>query len=287
MEYLFEKWFALCAYLSVFITAAIVLILIFESWPFFKAVKLSEFFFERQWTPMFSDAKFGIQPLLMGTLMTTLIACVIAVPIGILIAATLSEYVSQKTRQWVKPIIELLAGIPSVIFGYFALLVVTPFLQFFYPDLPGFSLLSAGLTMSFMILPLIVSLSEDAIQAVPGHLREASKALGATTFETIWKVILPSASSGIISACILGVSRAIGETMVVAIAAGQQPNWTLDPTEPAATMTAFMVQVALGDLPHGSIGYQTVFVVGLTLLVITLFFNFLALRFRSRMQRFS
>lgn len=287
VEFLFEKWFALCAYLSVAVTAGIVLILIWESWPFFQAVSLSEFFFEKQWTPMFSDAKFGIQPLLMGTFMTTLIACVIAVPIGILIAATLSEFVSPKTRQWIKPIIELLAGIPSVIFGYFALLVVTPFLQFFYPELPGFSLLSAGLTMSFMILPLIVSLSEDAIQAVPQHLREASRALGATTWETVWKVILPSASSGIISACILGVSRAIGETMVVAIAAGQQPNWTLNPTEPAATMTAFMVQVALGDLPHGSIGYQTVFVVGLTLLVITLCFNFLALRFRSRMKRFS
>lgn len=287
VEFLFEKWFALCAYLSVFVTLGIVLILVWESWPFFREVALSEFLTEKQWTPMFSDPKFGIQPLLMGTFMTTVIACVIAVPLGILIAATLSEYVSPRTRQWVKPVIELLAGIPSVIFGYFALLVVTPFLQFFYPGLPGFSLLSAGLTMSFMILPLIVSLSEDAIQAVPHHLREASRALGATTWETVWKVILPSASSGIISACILGVSRAIGETMVVAIAAGQQPNWTLDPTEPAATMTAFMVQVALGDLPHGSIGYQTVFVVGLTLLIITLCFNFLALRFRLRMKRFS
>lgn len=284
LEKIFELWFAICAYLSVFITAGIFLILVVESLPFFKEVSLSEFFFSREWTPLFSDAKFGIQPLLLGTLMTTAIACVIAIPLGILVACGLSEFLNYRWRTILKPIIEVLAGIPSVVFGYFALLVVTPLLQKINPDIPGFSLLAAGLTMSFMILPLIVSLTEEALQAVPSTLREASRALGATQWETIWKVVLPYASSGVISACILGISRAIGETMVVALAAGQQPNWTLDPTEPAATMTAYMVQVALGDLPHGSLGYQTVFVVGLVLLLITLTFNYWAMRLRNRMK---
>ncbi len=284
VERLFEFWFALCAFLSVVITAGIIVILITESWPFFQQVSLKEFFFAREWTPLFSDARFGIQPLLIGTLLSTLIACGLAVPMGIIIACGLSEFMPAHIRQYLKPIIEILAGIPSVIFGYFALLVVTPALQLIIPSLPGFSILSAGVTMSFMILPLIVSLSEDALQSVPRTLREASYALGATPLETVWKVVLPSASSGVIAACILGLSRAIGETMVVAIAAGQQPNWTLNPAEPAATMTAFMVQVALGDLPHGSLGYQTVFVVGLTLLLMTLAFNYLALKIRNRLR---
>ncbi len=284
VERLFEFWFALCAFLSVFITAGIIIILVTESWPFFQQVSLKEFLTSRDWSPLFSNPSFGIQPLLLGTLLSTLIACGIAVPMGILIACGLSEFMSANIRQYLKPIIEILAGIPSVIFGYFALLVVTPAIQSVFPSLPGFSLLAAGVTMSFMILPLIVSLSEDALQSVPQTVREASYALGATPLETVWKVVLPSASSGVIAACILGVSRAIGETMVVALAAGQQPNWTLNPAEPAATMTAFMVQVALGDLPHGSLGYQTVFVVGLTLLLMTLVFNYLALKVRNKMR---
>lgn len=284
VERLFEFWFALCAFLSVFITAGIIIILVTESWPFFQQVSLKEFLTSRDWSPLFSNPSFGIQPLLLGTLLSTLIACGIAVPMGILIACGLSEFMSANIRQYLKPIIEILAGIPSVIFGYFALLVVTPAIQSIFPSLPGFSLLAAGVTMSFMILPLIVSLSEDALQSVPQTVREASYALGATPLETVWRVVLPSASSGVIAACILGVSRAIGETMVVALAAGQQPNWTLNPAEPAATMTAFMVQVALGDLPHGSLGYQTVFVVGLTLLLMTLVFNYLALKVRNKMR---
>ncbi len=284
VERLFEFWFALCAFLSVFITAGIIIILLAESWPFFQQVSLKEFLTSRDWSPLFSNPSFGIQPLLLGTLLSTLIACGIAVPMGILIACGLSEFMSANIRQYLKPIIEILAGIPSVIFGYFALLVVTPAIQSIFPSLPGFSLLAAGVTMSFMILPLIVSLSEDALQSVPQTVREASYALGATPLETVWRVVLPSASSGVIAACILGVSRAIGETMVVALAAGQQPNWTLNPAEPAATMTAFMVQVALGDLPHGSLGYQTVFVVGLTLLLMTLVFNYLALKVRNKMR---
>lgn len=284
VERIFEFWFALCAFLSVFITAGIILILVTESWPFFQQVSLSEFLTDHEWSPLFLDPHFGIQPLLMGTLLSTLIACGLAVPMGVLIACGLSEFIPAAIRQYLKPIIEILAGIPSVIFGYFALLVVTPALQQFLPNLPGFSLLSAGITMSFMILPLIVSLSEDALQSVPRTVREASYALGATPLETVWKVVLPSASSGVMAACILGVSRAIGETMVVALAAGQQPNWTFNPTESAATMTAFMVQVAMGDLPHGSLGYQTVFVVGLTLLLMTLVFNYLALKVRNKMR---
>lgn len=286
-ERLFEFWFALCAFLSVFITVGIILILITESWPFFQVVSLKEFLTGRDWTPLFSEPQFGIQPLLLGTLLSTLIACGIAVPMGILIACGLSEFMPAHIRQYLKPIIEILAGIPSVIFGYFALLVVTPALQSIFPSLPGFSLLAAGVTMSFMILPLIVSLSEDALQSVPRTLREASYALGSTPLETVWRVVLPSASSGVVAACILGVSRAIGETMVVALAAGQQPNWTINPAEPAATMTAYMVQVALGDLPHGSLGYQTVFVVGLTLLLMTLFFNYLALKVRNKIRPLS
>jgi phosphate transport system permease protein len=284
VERLFEFWFALCAFLSVFITGGIIIILITESWPFFQTVSLKEFLTSRDWSPLFSDPHFGIQPLLMGTVLSTLIACGIAIPMGILIACGLSEFIPTHIRQFLKPIIEILAGIPSVIFGYFALLVVAPTLQIFFPNLPGFSLLSAGVTMSFMILPLIVSLSEDALQSVPRTLREASYSLGATPLETVWKVVLPSASSGVVAACILGVSRAIGETMVVAIAAGQQPNWTLNPAEPAATMTAFMVQVSMGDLPHDSLGYQTVFVVGLTLLLMTLAFNYLALKIRNKLR---
>lgn len=284
LEIVFELWFALCAFVSVFVTAGIIIILVKESWPFFEQVSLKEFLTDREWSPLFSDPHFGIQPLLLGTLLSTLIACGLAVPMGLLIACGLSEFMSTQLRQYLKPIIEILAGIPSVVFGYFAILVVTPALQKLFPELPGFSILSAGITMSFMILPLIVSLSEDALQAVPRTLREASYALGSTPLETVWKVVLPSASSGVIAACILGISRAIGETMVVALAAGQQPQWTLNPTEPAATMTAYMVQVALGDLPHGSLGYQTVFVVGLSLLLITLCFNFLALRFRQKVR---
>ncbi|MFN8790053.1 MAG: phosphate ABC transporter permease subunit PstC [Bdellovibrionales bacterium] len=284
IERLFEIWFAGCAYLSVFVTFGIFGILIWESVPFFQQVSLAEFLGGREWTPLFSEPRFGVQPLVLGTLMTTLIACGLAIPMGILVACGLSEFLGSRARTFLKPILEVLAGIPSVIFGYFALLVVTPLFQKWDPEYPGFSLLAAGVTMSFMILPLIVSLTEESLQAVPSSLREASRALGATQWETIWKVVLPSASSGVISASILGVSRALGETMVVALAAGQQPHWTLNPTEPAATMTAYMVQVALGDLPHGSLGYQTVFVVGLLLFLMTFFFNFWAMKLRQRMK---
>jgi phosphate transport system permease protein len=199
-------------------------------------------------------------------------------------AVYLSEFASPKVRETVKPMLELLSGVPTVVYGFFALLFVTPLLQSFIPGLPGFNILSAGIVMGIMIIPYIASLSEDAMRAVPNALRDGSLALGATRLETAFRVVLPTAISGVAAAFVLGISRAVGETMVVAIAAGQQPNLTFDPREPAATITAYIVQVALGDLPHGSIGYQTIFAAGLTLLLITLIFNVLAFWLRARFR---
>jgi phosphate transport system permease protein len=199
-------------------------------------------------------------------------------------ALYLSEFASPRVRETVKPMLELLTGVPTVVFGFFALLFVTPLLQTFIPGLPGFNILSAGIVIGIMIIPYIASLSEDAMRAVPNALRDGSLALGATRLETALRVVLPTAISGVAAAFVLGISRAVGETMVVAIAAGQQPNLTFDPREPAATITAYIVQVALGDLPHGSIGYQTIFAAGLTLLLITLVFNVLAFWLRARFR---
>ena len=258
---------------SIFVTLGIVYILVTESLPFFKTVSLKEFLFTTEWAPMFAAPKFGILPLLAGTFLSSLIAVCVAIPLGTISASYLSEYVQPRTREILKPILELLAAVPTVVYGYFALLFVTPALQVIFPNLSGFNILSAGLVIGVMIIPYISSLSEDAMRAVPDHLREGSFAMGASKFQTIFRVILPSAFSGISSAYILGISRALGETMVVAIAAGMQPNFTLNPLQPAATITAFIVQVSLGDLPHGSIGYQSIYVAGLTLLIITFIFN--------------
>lgn len=274
----------LAAASSVLITIGIMYILITESLPFFEVVSLKEFFTEKEWTPLFSQAKFGIRPLVAGTFMATFIALCVAVPLGTICAAYLSEYVKPQLREWLKPILELLAAVPSVVYGYFALLFVTPILQKLIPDIGGFSILSAGIVMGIMIIPYISSLSEDAMRSVPVHLREASAALGATKFQTTMKVIIPSAFSGISSAYILGISRALGETMVVSIAAGMQPNLSLNPIEPAATITAFIVQVSLGDLPHGSIGYQSIYVAGLSLLVMTLIFNVVGMVIKNQFQ---
>ncbi|MBL7544853.1 MAG: phosphate ABC transporter permease subunit PstC [Bdellovibrionaceae bacterium] len=281
---LIETVLFLAAASSVLVTIGIVYILVSESLPFFSHVSLVEFLTEREWTPMFSDAKFGIRPLIAGTFMATFIAVCVAIPLGTIVSAYLSEYVRPSMREALKPILELLAAVPSVVYGYFALLFVTPLLQKLMPELGGFSVLSAGIVMGIMIIPYVSSLSEDAMRSVPTHLREASAALGSTKFQTTLRVVIPSAFSGITSAYVLGISRALGETMVVAIAAGMQPNLTLDPTEPAATITAFIVQVSLGDLPHGSIGYQSIYVAGLTLLFITLVFNIVGMWIRSRVQ---
>jgi phosphate transport system permease protein len=244
--------------------SAIVAILVWESIVFFRTVPLLDFLTDTQWTPLFDDAHFGIMALLSGTLTTTIVALLVAIPLGTILAIYLSEFAPFRVREVAKPFLELLGGIPTIVYGYFALLFVTPLLQRIYPDLPGFNMLSAGLVMGIMIIPYVSSLSEDAMRAVPMNMREASYAMGATRMQTALFVVTPAALSGIASSYILGISRAVGETMVVAIAAGMQPNFTFNPLEPAATITAYIVQVALGDLPHGSIGYQTIFAAGLT-----------------------
>ena len=243
---------------------------------------LWDFITDSQWTPLFSDAHFGITVLLSGTLTSSAVALCIAIPLGTIIAIYLSEFAGHKTRETLKPTLELLSGVPTIIYGYFALLFVTPMLQKILPGLPGFNVLSAGLVMGIMIIPYVSSLSEDAMRAVPMSLREGSYAMGATRFQTAIKVVVPAALSGIASAYILGVSRAVGETMILAVAAGMQPNLTFNPMEPAATITSYIVQVALGDLPHGSIGYQTIFAAGLTLMLITLCFNLLGYWMRRK-----
>ena len=263
----------LMAFSSVMVTVGIVWVLLYESISFFKNVSLFSFLTDTQWTPLFEDAHYGILPLVSGTFVTTAVAVSVAIPLGTVVAIYLSEYAPHKLREIVKPALELLSAVPTVVYGYFALLFVTPFLQKIFPNLPGFNMLGAGLVMGVMIIPYVSSLSEDAMRSVPMHIREGSYAMGATRFQTAIKVIFPSALSGITSAYILGFSRAVGETMIVAIAAGLQPNLTWNPMEPASTITAYIVQVSLGDLPHGSIGYQTIFAAGLTLMLITLFFN--------------
>jgi phosphate transport system permease protein len=270
------------AAISVFTTVAIVYVLVKESWNFFQHVPLSDFLFDTQWTPLFDDAHYGIMVLLSGTLTSSAVALVIAIPLGTIIAIYLSEFASFRVREIAKPFLELLGGVPTIVYGYFALTLLTPVLQIFLPDLPGFSLLSAGLVMGIMIIPYVSSLSEDAMRAVPMSLREGSYAMGATRFQTAVKVVMPAATSGIASAYILGISRAVGETMILAVAAGMQPNLTFNPTEPGATITSYIVQVALGDLPHGSIGYQTIFAAGLTLMLMTLVFNLIGAWLRKK-----
>jgi len=272
-ERVIESILFLAALVSVFTTVGIVYILLNESVVFFQHVSLGAFLTDRQWTPLFDDAHFGIMVLLSGTLTSSAVALAIAIPLGTIIAIYLSEFAPFKLREIVKPFLELLGGVPTIVYGYFALLFVTPLLQKIYPGLPGFNLLSAGIVMGIMIIPYVSSISEDAMRAVPMNLREGSYAMGATRFQTATRVVVPAAFSGIASAYILGISRAVGETMILAVAAGMQPNLTFNPLEPAATITAFIVQVALGDLPHGSTGYQTIFAAGLTLLVFTLVCN--------------
>lgn len=272
----------LAACVSVFTTLAIVWILVKESYVFFQNVPLWTFLTDTQWTPLFDDAHFGILVLLSGTVTSSMVALLVAIPLGTIIAIYLSEFAGHKTRETLKPVLELLSGVPTIIYGYFALLFVTPILQKIYPDLPTFNILSAGLVMGIMIIPYVASLSEDAMRAVPMSLREGSYAMGATRFQTATRVVVPAALSGIASAYILGISRAVGETMILAVAAGMQPNLTLNPLESAATVTAYIVQVALGDLPHGSVGYQTIFAAGLTLMLLTLFFNLLGYWLRRK-----
>lgn len=279
-----EALLFLAALSAVLITAAIVVILLRESSTFFAHVSLREFLTGSEWTPLFENPKYGIAPLVAGTITTSLVALLVAVPLGTVMAIYLSEFAKPRVREVVKPLLELISGVPTVVFGYFALLFVTPMLQTIIPGLPGFNMLGPGIVIGIMIIPYISSLSEDAMRAVPMHLREASYAMGASRFQTAARVVTPAALSGIVASYILGVSRAVGETMVVAIAAGQQPTLTFDPTQAAATITAYIVQVAMGDLPHGSIGYQSIFAAGLTLFAMTLVFNLIGHWVRKRFR---
>ncbi len=281
-ERLIEALLLGAAAVSVLTTLGIVYVLVSESYHFFQVVPLIDFLTDTQWTPLFDDAHFGIMVLVSGTLVSSLVALAVAIPMGTIIAIYLSEFSNAKVREVAKPILELLGGIPTIVFGYFALLVVTPILQYIFPSLPGFSLLSAGLVMGIMIVPYIASLSEDAMRAVPMSMREGAYAMGSTKLYTAIHVVVPAAISGLAASYILGISRAVGETMILAVAAGMQPNLTWNPMEPAATITSYIVQVALGDLPHGSIGYQTIFAAGLTLLLVTLLFNILGQWLRAK-----
>lgn len=272
-ERMVQPFLAAAALFSVLITAGIVFVLVYESAAFFRHVSLVDFFTDRLWTPLFAAPHYGIMSLVAGTLVTTAVALCVALPVGTIVAIYLSEYAPFALREILKPILELLSAVPTVVYGYFALLFVAPLLQKIIPGLPLFSMLSAGIVMGIMIIPYVSSLSEDAMRSVPMLLREGSYALGASKLGTALHVVFPAALSGIGAAYTLGISRAIGETMIVAIAAGMQPNLTWNPTDQAATITAYIVQVSLGDLPHGSIGYQSIFAAGLTLFVLTLIFN--------------
>ncbi|MET7012689.1 phosphate ABC transporter permease subunit PstC [Uliginosibacterium flavum] len=263
----------LAAFISVVTTLGIVYILVSESMDFFRHVSIVDFLTDTQWTPLFDDAHYGIMVLISGTLTSSAVALFVALPLGTVIAIYLSEFASFAVREAAKPILELLGGIPTIVFGYFALITVTPFLQSLFPELPGFNVLSAGLVMGVMIVPYVSSLAEDSMRAVPMSLREGSYAMGATRLQTALRVVFPAAISGVGSGYVLAISRAIGETMIVAVAAGGQPNLTFNPAESAMTLASYIAGVSQGDLPQDSVGYQTIFAAGLTLMVITLGLN--------------
>lgn len=279
-----ERFLFACASLSVLVTIGIVAVLVFETTQFFRTVSPVEFLFGTTWTPLFFDKEFGVLPLVAGTVLVSTVAMAVALPAGLLTAIYLSEYAPTSVRRVVKPVLEVLAGIPTVVYGYFALLFVTPLLQQVVPGLAGFNALSPGLVMGIMILPMVSSLSEDAIHSVPRGLREAAYALGATRAQTTVRVVVPAAFSGVSAAAILAMSRAIGETMIVTIAAGQQPRLTANPLVPIETMTAYIVQVSLGDTPAGTIEYQTIFAVGMLLFASTFALNLASNWLRERLR---
>ena len=276
---------ATCAALTILVTFGVLYTLSVEAIQFFSEVSIVDFLTDTQWTPLFTDKHFGILPLLSGTILTSFIAVAIALPIGLTIAVYMNEYAPASFAFRVKPVLEILAAVPTVVYGYFALTVVTPFLQKIYPDLSSFNALSAGFVMGIMIIPLISSLSQDALYAVPKSMREAAYGLGATKLQTSFQVLVPAASSGIIVSVILAISRAIGETMIVAIAAGMQPNLTLNPTVPIQTITTYIVQISMGDVPHGTLEDRTIFAAGITLFVLTFFLNNLSFWFKRKYQQ--
>lgn len=275
-EKVIEYLLAAATTISVLSTFAIVAALLGDTISFFKTVSVLDFLTDREWTPLFADKKFGVLPLVCATLLTSSVALIFSLPLGLTISIYLSEYASPRTRFLIKSLLEILAGIPTVVYGFFALTTITPILQSIIPGVSTFNSLSAGIVMGIMILPIISSLCEDAMSAVPLSLREAAYGLGATRFEVAVRVVLPSAFSGVMAASVLALSRAVGETMIVAIAAGQNPTLTLDPRVPVETMTAYIVQVCLGDTPAGSLVYQTIFAVGTTLFLMTLVMNWLS-----------
>ena len=272
------------ALITILTTIGIIWVLFSESLVFFKEVSIIDFLTDTQWTPLFANKHFGILPLISGTILTTIIAISVSLPIGLTIAIYLSVYAPKKLKKIIKPLLEILAAIPTVVYGFFALMIVTPFLQKLIPEMAGFNSLSAGIVMGIMIIPFISSLSEDALSAVPKSLRDASYGMGATKLQTSFKVLVPAASSGIIVSVILAFSRAIGETMIVAIAAGQQPRLTFDPLVPVETITAYIVQVSLGDVQHDSLEYRTIFAAGLTLFVFTFILNNISFWIRKKFR---
>lgn len=283
-EKIIEKVLAACALITILTTVGIILILAIEAVSFFREVSIIEFLTSTQWTPLFAQKNYGILPLLSGTFLTTFIAILVALPVGLTIAIYLNEYASRTFRKILKPMLEILAVVPTVVYGFFALMIITPFLKSFIPQLSGFNALSAGLVMGIMIIPFVSSLSEDALSSVPNSLRQASFGMGSTKFQTAFRVMVPAASSGIIVSAILAISRAIGETMIVAIAAGQQPRFTFDPTVPIETITAYIVQVSMGDVPYGSTAYKTIFAAGITLFIFTFVLNNISYWIKARYQ---
>lgn len=281
-EKIIEGLLKLSALVTILTTVGILYVLLSESIAFFREVSIWEFITDKEWTPLFVNKHFGIMPLVAGTLLTTFIAISVALPIGITIAIYLSEYAHKRFKKIVKPLLEILAAVPTVVYGFFALTVVTPFLQSIIPSISGFNALSAGIVMGIMIIPYVSSLSEDALSAVPKELRNGSYAMGSTRLQTAFKVMVPAASSGIIVSVILAFSRAIGETMIVAIAAGQQPRLTMNPLVPIETITAYIVQVSLGDVQHNSIEYKTIFAAGITLFIFTFILNNIGFYIRKK-----
>ncbi len=281
-ELLIKGVLGACALATVLILFAIVGVLLWESLAFFSQVPLREFFGETRWTPQFVEKYYGIWPLIAGTMLVTAIAASVALPVGLASAIYIAEYAPPALRRWLKPGLELLAGVPTVVYGYFALTFVTPLVQRVMPELQIYNALSAGIVVGIMIIPIVASLSEDALRAVPRDLAEGGYALGGTKLEVVTRIMVPAALSGIVASFILALSRAIGETMIVTLAAGATPRLTLNPLESIQTMTAYIVQVSLGDTPQGSLGYQGLFAVGLMLFLLTLVMNLVANLFIRR-----
>ena len=273
-----------CALISVLTTVGIVAALFIPAFEFFQDVSLVDFLTGTEWAPLFEPSHFGVVPLVVGTLSVTIWAVLVAIPFGLGAAIYLSEYATQRTARVLKPILEILAGVPTIVFGYFALTFVTPLLRDVGINVEIFNVLSAGLVMGVMIIPTVASLSEDAMAAVPRDLRDGAFALGATRMHVSTRIVVPAAISGIIASFVLGVSRAIGETMIVLIAAGQQPNLTFDPRQAVETMSAFIAATGAGDVPTGSLEYKTIFAVGATLFVMTLVLNIVAIRLVERFR---